>query len=323
MTITDRLTGSDNPSIAYRARLLLGGEDPASRPMLRLREKIRASENVRRLLSHRLPDGRIHLNPYQKWHGPHWTLYSLFLLSYPPGDESLLPLRDQFYGYLFEPRHLKHPRSLIIPGQENRPRRCGTQEGNAVLYSMALGLEDERTPLLVKRLIDFQWPDGGWNCDKRPSARTSSFLETLVPIRALWRWGTEHGDGEALAAAGRAAEFLLARRLLWRRRDGSLVKLSWVGRIDAIHYPLQFYDVLIALQVMAEIGKINDPRCAAALELLASKRLPDGGFPLEVKNCRTSDKVVSRGSFADWGPAGRTRSNPYVTIEALAVLARA
>lgn len=323
MKISDQLTGSDNPSVAYRARLLLGGESPASRTMKSLREKIRASENVRRLLSHRSPDGRIPLNPYQKWHGPHWTLHSLALLSYPPGDESLLPLRDQFYDYLFEPKHLKPPRSLIIPGQEDRPRRCASQEGNAVLYSLALGLEDDRTPLLIKRLIDFQWPDGGWNCDKNPRARTSSFVETLIPLRALWHWGRARGDERARAAAEKAAEFLLQRRLLRRLSDGSLIKLSWVGEITRIHYPIQFYDLLFVLQVMAEMGKINDPRCSEALALLRARQLPDGGFPLEVKNCKTSGTVISRGSFADWGPSGRTRSNPYVTVEALSVLAQA
>jgi hypothetical protein len=33
--------------------------------------------------------------------------------------------------------------------------------------------------------------------------------------------------------------------------------------------------------------------------------------------------VASRGTFADWGPAGATRSNPFVTIAALGVLRQA
>jgi len=61
---------------------------------------------------------------------------------------------------------------------------------------------------------------------------------------------------------------------------------------------------------MAELGRIGDPRCADALALLESKRLPDGGFPLEDRNARTSATIASRCSFADWGPAGTRRSNP-------------
>ena len=77
---------------------------------------------------------------------------------------------------------------------------------------------------------------------------------------------------------------MLARRLLWRIGDGTLIEPKWGGRADRIHYPIQFYDVLFALQVMAELGRIGDPRCADALALLRSKQLPDGGFPLEEPN---------------------------------------
>ena len=116
MGIKDQLIGSDNPSVAYKARLLLGGESPDSGSMRSLREKIRSSANATHLLSHRRDDGTIRANPYQKWQGSHWTLYSLSLISYPPGDESLAPLRDQVYEWLFAPGNLKYPWSLIIPG---------------------------------------------------------------------------------------------------------------------------------------------------------------------------------------------------------------
>jgi len=322
-TIESELLRSTDPAIAFRARLLLAGENPRAAAMLSLRRKICSSKNARRILSHREKDGTSRAGPYQKWQGPHWALHSLALISYPPGDKTLIPLRDQVCEWLFSPRHFSFPHTLIIPGQEERPRRCASQEGNAVLYSMELGLEDERTEKLVDRLIDFQWPDGGWNCDRKPEARTSSFVETLIPLRALSRYGRERGHQGALAAAERAAEFLLKRRLLFRLRDGKMVRIAWGGDAAKIHFPLQFYDVLFVLQVMAEIGKIADPRCREAIEILKSKQLPDGGFPLEIRNARTADRIVSRGSFADWGPSGKRRSNPFVSIEALGVLGQA
>jgi hypothetical protein len=113
---------------------------------------------------------------------------------------------------------------------------------------------------------------------------------------------------------------MLSRRLLWRQRDGSLIEPHWGGAVDRIHYPIQFYDVLYALQVMVEVGRIGDPRCADALALLESKRLSDGGFPLEDPNARTLDRIGSRCSFADWGPAGKRRGNPLVSLAALSVL---
>ncbi len=104
----------------------------------------------------------------------------------------------------------------------------------------------------------------------------------------------------SLDAAQRAAELVLARRLLWHIGDGTLITPKWGGRADRVHYPIQFYDVLFAMQVMAELGRTDDPRCADALALLLSKQLPDGGFPLEEPNAPSAVRVASRHSYADW-----------------------
>jgi hypothetical protein len=71
---------------------------------------------------------------------------------------------------------------------------------------------------------------------------------------------------------------------------------------------------------MTEAGFVGDSRCRDALDLLESKRLADGGFPLEKKVFITSDSVVSRGTFGDWGPVGRKRMNEFVTADALEIL---
>ena len=320
MTSLLRLSSSPNPTLAYKARTLVLGESPDSEDLTALRRSIRTSEMSRRLLGHRKPDGTLDANPYRKWQGPHWTLYSLAQIDYPPGDSSLTPLRDQAYRWLFAPEHLRPPRTTTLPRQNNRVRRCGSQEGNAIWYSMKLGLVTDDTRRLVDRLIQFQWPDGGWNCDVSPDARTSSIIETLIPLRALCHFGRTWRHRGALQAAERASEFLLRRRLLYRLRDGRLIQPTWGGDIAKIQYPIQFYDVLFALKVMVEIGKIDDPRCADAIALLASKRLRDGGFPVELMNCTSTTRLMTRGSYADWGPAGKNRSNPFVTIDALHVL---
>ena len=73
------------------------------------------------------------------------------------------------------------------------------------------------------------------------------------------------------------ADLVLPRRLLWHRRDGSLIVPEWAGRPgpDHIHYPIQFFDVLFALQVMADLGRLGDPRRPrrAALRLHRLNRL--------------------------------------------------
>jgi hypothetical protein len=147
--------------------------------------------------------------------------------------------------------------------------------------------------------------------------------ETAIPLRALVRWSKATGDARAGEAAARAAAFLLGHRLLWRRRDGALIAPDWGGPVDRIHYPFRFYDVLFALLVMAEAGRVRDERCRDALDLLETRRLPDGTFPVEWTNCLTTSRITSRGTFADWGPRGRRRGNPFVTVDALFVLGAA
>jgi hypothetical protein len=317
--LLSRLAVSDDPVLAYKARILTGlsrdsGETGA------LRARIAASPMATALRRCLDQDARTLAHTYRKWQGPHWTLVSLATIDYPPGDESLRPLMRLIRDWVFGKRYLSPPWTTIYPGQEDRVRRCGSQDGNVIWYSLQLGLEEDWLPQIVDRLIGWQWPDGGWNCDKRLRAGSSSFQETCIPMRALWAYGTRHGYKPALRAADRAAELLLSRRLLWRKRDGRLIEPEWSGHVDRIRFPIQFYDVLTSLQFMAEMGRIGDPRCADALALLESKRLPDGGFPVEIRDAETSDRVIARGTYADWGPGGRARANPLVSLAALGVL---
>jgi len=321
MTLTDSLCAHENPVVAYRARRLLGGEPEGSPAMRQLRRAIGTSEMAKGLL--RALHGE-RLNPYRKWQGPHWTLYSLAEIGFPAGEERLLPLRRRVMDWMFAPAFLKPPCTVCFPDQPQQPRRCASMEGNAIWSQLVLGIVDEeRVPLLVDRLVAFQWPDGGWNCDKRPGARTSSVQETLLPLRGLACWHRATGDERARQAADRAAEFLLARRLLWRRRDGVRIEPEWGGPVDKIHYPIRFYDVLGVLRVMAELCLARDPRCREALDLLESKRLADGTFPVEWTNVTRADRIVTRGTFADWGPIHKQKGNALVTVEALHVLREA
>ncbi len=236
MSIVKKLLSSFNPTIRYKAHGLLLDEPEDSPEMILLRKSIRQLAMAKKLLSPVGGDGTIDTNPYRKWQGPHWTLYSLAEIDYPCGDESLLPIRDQVYNWLLEDKHLKYPRSLLIPGQEGRFRRCASQEGNAIWYSIRLGIDDSRTKLLVQRLKEWQWPDGGWNCDKRPQARVSSAIESLIPLRALYLAWKTYNDSEALEYAERTAGYFLKRNLYRRLKDGKMI----LPDFDKIHYPSFF-----------------------------------------------------------------------------------
>jgi hypothetical protein len=168
----EQLRDSEDPSIAYRAHRRLDGAGEDDGDQRRRRRQVAETPNARRLLSRRRQDGTVrHGNEYhgnRKFQGAHWTLAALAELGYPPRDQDLLPVVDQVYGWLTSPQHLSPPSTERISGQEDRVLRCASQEGLAIWYFHELGLVDERVDVLVSRLVDYQWPDGGWNCDKNP-----------------------------------------------------------------------------------------------------------------------------------------------------------
>jgi hypothetical protein len=324
--IIARLSRSDEPSVRYRLLVDVLGKKPESPEARKVRREIPASHRVKGLLSERGPDGTIPGSPYAKWTGAHWVLAMLADIGHPPGDASLLPLRDQVYDLWLSERHAKEwtcraGRSPYgrpgVPVIEGRARRCASQEGNALYATLALGIADDRADRLADNLIRWQWPDGGWNCDKNPPASHSSFMESLIPLRGLALHAKVTGSSSSKAAAERAADIFLKRRLYKRQRDGSVMN----GDFVRLHYPCYWhYDVLFGLKVMAETGFISDPRCRDALDLLESRRLPDGGFPAEGKYYRVVDQPANGGSRVDWGGAGRRRTNEFVTVDALYVL---
>jgi hypothetical protein len=302
------------------------GEDPESPPLRRLREEIRRSGTVRRLL-----DGYAALRPgcYTKWQGSHWVLAALADIGHPPGDESLLPLREQLLRTWLAARYLREVEvpdgspsgsRAAVPVVAGRHRRCGSQQGSALLSVVRLGLEDERSNRLVELLRRWQWPDGGWNCDGDPAAASSSVYETLLPMRGLAAYAQAHADPAARAAAHRAAEVLLTRRVLFRRTTGRIIRKEWAQ----LHYPVYWrYDLLAGLKGLAEAGLVADPRCDDALELLERKRLPDGGWPAEARYYRGTGGQGTHHDHVDWGEVDQRRMNPWVTADTLAVLAAA
>ncbi len=276
------------------------------------KEVFSSSPIIKNLLIDQKEDGRIPYHPYDKWFGSHWVLSILADLGFPTGNEFLKPLLDQCYEWLLSTQHQNKIR--IING---RTRRCASQEGNCIYYSIALGLADDRTEELVARLIKWQWEDGGWNCDKRPEAINSSFNESLIPLRGLAWYTKKTGDPKAKQSMNQAAEVFLKRHLYKRIRDNQVIDQNFIK----LHYPNYWhYDILFALKVMAEAGFIMDPRCQEALDLLESKRLPDGGFPAEEKYYRVDHKKLTGHSRVDWGGISKMHANPFVSLDALFVL---
>ncbi len=320
MVLLDELRAHPDPAVAYRTRLLLDGEDPASAAMQALADRVRADPECDAIIEGALPLRR---HAYRKWQGTHWALVQLAERGHPGGDERLKELQELVFDWILAPSFLKPNWTRRIEGHPDRVRRCASQEGNVLWASLALGLMDDRLAVLAARLADLAWPDGGWNCDVRPEARGSSFVETMLPARGLAAFVAHTGDPRARRALDRAMDLLLDRDLIFRRGTCEPIVPDWGPRPDRIGFPIRFFDVLLALETAQLAGRLDDPRCERALALLRSKRTKDGGFPLEFRPARTAKEVGSRCTFAHWGRGGRTRSNPWVTVNALRVLREA
>jgi hypothetical protein len=296
------------PALAWKLGVNVLGLRPDSAGARQAAEATRNSALVGTLLAGRDTSG----HAYRKWTGSHWLLSILADLGCPPGEEALRPLMEETFDCWLSEAHNKHIR--LIAG---RTRRCASQEAYAIWSSLKLGFADDRTEELVSRLLRWQWPDGGWNCDKRPEVNISSFMETLIPLRALAKYAQDSGDPRAEAAAGRAAEVFLKRNLFKRQGDGSIMD----GHFILLHFPAYWhYDILFGLKVMAEAGFISNPRCRDALDLLETKRLPGGGFPAEESYSRPTRPDLSGYTPAAWGGINRKSLNPFVTADALYVL---
>jgi hypothetical protein len=132
---------------------------------------------------------------------------------------------------------------------------------------------------LVARLLDEQLEDGGWNCEVENGSIRSSFATTINVLEGLLAHERATGGStESIAARHRGEEYLLERKLFRRKSTGELVNPSWLQ----FSFPTRWhYDVLRALEYFRSVGEVPDSRMDEAIDLLRSKRQPDGTWLLE------------------------------------------
>jgi hypothetical protein len=291
----ERLLESPEPAIRRLARRDLLGEESD--------EDVLGGELVQALLVDR--GG----HPYGKWRGAHWRLVSLVELGVPPGEPRAVAAAETVLDWLTGKSHRAN-----VPTIDGLARRCASQEGNALAVCARLGLADDpRVELLARSLVEWQWPDGGWNCDRKPEARRSSFHESLAPMWGLHEYAAATGASWARAAAGRTAELFLSHRIFRSLRTGDVIKPAW---LDLNYPPFWHYDAAQALLVLSRMGRHRDPRAREACELLASRRRLDGLWRARRTWWRPPGAKGSNVEAVDWGE----RAHEMVTLNALRVL---
>jgi hypothetical protein len=132
---------------------------------------------------------------------------------------------------------------------------------------------------VVARLLGEQLEDGGWNCEAENGSIRSSFASTINVLEGLLAHERATGGSvESIAARRRGDDYLLERRLVRRKSTGDIVNSAWLQ----FSFPTRWcYDVLRALEYFRSGGDMPDSRMSEAIDVLRSKRQPDGTWLLE------------------------------------------
>ena len=302
------MPGMDDPTAAA-VGWLLRSEEPAVRTLARrdlLDERVEEVDADGPWMSALLDYDRT-IHPYRKWTGVHWRLASVVELGASADNARVREMVDRVLTWQTGTAYRK---VLVVDGL---PRRHASMEGNALSAVCRLGLAaDPRARLIAGSLVEWQWPDGGWNCD--PRATSPILVPRDVPDdggAARVRRAT--GDASAAEAADRAAELLLEHRLFRSTADGDVINKRWLEP----RYPAYWhYDILQALLLLSRMGRATDPRAGDALDELERQRLSDGRWHAKGYWWKPPGSTITP-EAVDWGRSG---PNQMVTLNALRVL---
>jgi hypothetical protein len=173
--------------------------------------------------------------------------------------------------------------------------------------------DDPRVRKLYDWLLEDQRKDGGWNC----SQGTPGTLDVWEPLAAFASLPRSKRSPKMEQAISRGAEFYLERKLFKEGRPYA----PWLR----LHYPNHFfYDILVGLDVVTELGYAGDRRLRPALTILNEKRQRDGTWLM--------DRVhPDLGPKANAHPDRKTKPlvieeagkpSKWITLKALRVLKR-
>jgi hypothetical protein len=152
---------------------------------------------------------------------------------------------------------------------------------------------------LVQRMLGERLADGGWNCRAEEGSVRSSFDSTIDVLDGLLEYERATGGSPAVLDARRCGEeYLLERQLFRRRSTGDVVRAEYLEFAFPYYW---HYDVLRALDYFRGSGAVPDPRMAEAVELVRSKRQPDGRWLLDrVHSGRVHFAIEEVGQPSRW-----------------------
>ena len=343
--VVQRLLGDECPSIRYWTLRDILGRSENDREVVEAQAGIPSWSPIRAIFNEQHADG-YWAEPedvyWPKWTASVWPLILLAELGVP-GTNSAVRRGCEYFLKMMDGQDRSWPPNF----PENDPARkwdgyrsvwepCVTGNMARTLTLFGLG-EDSRVREMYEWLVRTQLPDGGWNCEPGTWGKEvfhSSFMSTIEPLWAFSELPRPKWPKGAAEVVEKACEFILMHRLYKSDKTGKVIDEAWTK----LHFPLFYeYDILHGLRVLTKLGFREDGRTRDASELLESKRLRDGTWPMEdsyltrlkknlTKDRATGEWAVMKGEGVAnipeyYSSLGRVRhSNPWTTLNALRAL---
>jgi hypothetical protein len=259
-------------SIQYQVnRDLLDKDD------VELRNKIAKEGWGAQILSCRQPNGHWGRGFYQpKWTSTHYTLLELKNMGIAPGNKDI----DESLDLIFT--HEWGIDGGINPvGSRSKSDAC--INGMVLNYASYFRKKEDILRPVVDFLLSQRMADGGFNCRLNHSGATHGSLHTTLSVAEgileYKKNGYTYRLNELEAARYQADEFMLMHKLFRSDKSGNIIKSSF---LQLCHPPRWYYDILKAMDYFRSARAKYDIRMEDALQMIKSKRTPEGTWKLPV-----------------------------------------
>ncbi|MGA8039342.1 MAG: hypothetical protein WCA93_04470 [Acidimicrobiia bacterium] len=204
--------------------------------------------------------------PGQPWTATMHTLQTLQILGLDPASESArraIPL-------VAENCRWEHAGQRYFDGEVEPCINGRTIETGAYF-----GVD---VSAIVERVLGERLSDGGWNCEVENGSVRTSFDTTINALDGLLEYERAGRSSDAVHDARHSGEeYLLERGLFRRKSTGEVADQAYLDFAFPYYW---HYDVLRALDYFRRAGD-PDSRMSEAIEIVRSKRQPDGRWLLD------------------------------------------
>jgi hypothetical protein len=197
---------------------------------------------------------------YPKYLSTNWRALVLSDLGLDSTDPRIRKIADLFFEYKLR---------LGSPFNFFYEEVCISANTARMMTRFGYG-DDRRVRKLFDWILEDQREDGGWNC----SQGTPGTLAAWEALAAFAGVPASKRSPKMKRAIERGAEFYLERKLFEEGRKYA----PWFR----FHYPNHYYyDLLVGLDILTQLGFSEDRRLNPSLEILREKRQSDGSWLLE------------------------------------------